>query len=250
MTKQFTAVCILQLLEQGKLTLGDEITKYIPDYPVNGQKITIENLLTHTSGIVDPPGSNALQDQDKKDATPEEIIRSFKNQPLAFTPGTKMVYSNAGYMILGYIIEKVAGMSYAGYLGKYIFTPLGMTHTYYGDNNRIIPNRVPAYIKSRDGYINFRPGRNPYAAGTILSTAEDLLKWNQALKAGKLVKKETLEKAFTSYNWRMVTKQVMDTAGRSDTCREALLLSMEAKWVVIRQTPFTCDGKIYMWLFY
>ena len=116
MGKQFTAVAILQLMEQGKLNLEDEITKFIPDYPTQGNKITIEHLLTHTSGIHNFSG---MKDPEKKlalDCTPNEVIDFFKNLPMRFAPGTNWEYSNSGYFLLGYIIEKITGKPYAEYL--------------------------------------------------------------------------------------------------------------------------------------
>ena len=114
--KQFTAVAILQLMEQGKLNLQDEITKFIPDYPTQGNKITIEHLLTHTSGIHNFSG---MEDPEKKlalDCTPNEVIDFFKNLPMLFAPGTKWEYSNSSYFLLGYIIETITGKPYSEYL--------------------------------------------------------------------------------------------------------------------------------------
>lgn len=199
-TKQFTAVAVLQLMEQGKLSLQDEITKYLPDYPTNGQKITVENLLTHTAGI---PASDAaaitrLQGE-RRLLTLPEIINTFKNRPLDFAPGTKMTYSNNGFMLLGAIIEKVSGISYPKYLENNIFKPAGMTATLFGDDFIIVKNRAASYVYSRaeSRFLNALNGKTEitYSAGAIQSTAEDLFKWNQALNAHKLIKKESLEKA-------------------------------------------------------
>ncbi|MDB5088381.1 MAG: serine hydrolase [Mucilaginibacter sp.] len=192
MTKQFTAISILQLMEQQKLALSDSISKYIPECPASWRQITIENLLTHTSGIAD---GVAFQDIPLAD-----MVNLFKSKPIAFAPGTKMAYSNSGYVILGYIIEKVSGISYQDYLQKNILDPVGLTHTWYGNNSLVIPGRVPAYIKRKGLFINFPMGIIPSAAGALLSNTHDLLKWNQALIADKLVKKETLDKAWTSYH--------------------------------------------------
>ena len=200
-TKQFTAVCILQLMEQGKLGLQDEITKFIPDYPTQAHKITIEHLLTHTSGIMSYTGMKNFQDIIRKDMKPEEIIDFFKNQPMEFAPGSKWNYSNSGYFLLGYIIEKVSGKTYPQYLEENIFKPLGMTNSFYGSNNKIIRNRASGYQPGNEGTVNadIMSMTIPYAAGSIQSTVEDLYKWHQALHAYKVVKKENLEKAFTEY---------------------------------------------------
>ena len=153
-TKQFTAVCILQLMEQGKLGLQDEITKFIPDYPTQAHKITIEHLLTHTSGIMSYTGMKNFQDIIRKDMKPEEIIDFFKNQPMEFAPGSKWNYNNSGYFLLGYIIEKVSGKTYPQYLEENIFKPLGMTNSFYGSNNKIIRNRASGYQPANEGTVN------------------------------------------------------------------------------------------------
>jgi CubicO group peptidase (beta-lactamase class C family) len=199
--KQFTAVAILQLMEQGKLNLQDEITKFIPDYPTQGNKITIEHLLTHTSGIHNFSG---MEDPEKKlalDCTPNEVIDFFKNLPMLFAPGTKWEYSNSGYFLLGYIIEKITGNLYSEYLEENFFKPLGMTYSLYANDTRIIKNRVGAYSQGENGFENSK-SRNithVYSAGAIQSTVEDFFKWHQAVHTYKLVKKENLDKAFTRY---------------------------------------------------
>jgi CubicO group peptidase (beta-lactamase class C family) len=203
-TKQFTAVAVLQLTEQGKLSLQDEITKYLPDYPTGGQKITVENLLTHTAGIPgsDPAAITRLQGE-RRWITLPEIIATFKNRPLDFAPGTKMIYSNNGYMLLGAIIEKVSGVSYREYLEKNLFKPAGMNETLFGDDYIIVKNRAASYVYSRSEskFLNALNGKVEiaYSAGAIQSTADDLFKWNRALLAHKLIKKESLEKAQTEY---------------------------------------------------
>ncbi|MCP1381016.1 serine hydrolase [Runella salmonicolor] len=200
-TKQFTAVAILQLMEQGKLSLEDEITKFIPDYPTHGHKITVEHLLTHTSGIKSYTDMKEFGDVIQKDMKPEELINFFKNQPMDFAPGTQWHYNNSGFFLLGYIIEKVSGKTYPDYVEQVFFKPLGMTHSYYGNDAKLIPNRAAGYERGKDGIQNASPMSMtlPYAAGSIQSTVEDLWKWHQAVHAYQLVRKETLEKAFTPY---------------------------------------------------
>jgi len=200
-TKQFTAIAILQLMEQGKLSLQDEITKYIPDYPMHGHSITIEHLLTHTSGIRSYTNVQMFREMIRTDLKPEEIIEKNKALPMEFAPGTKWNYNNSGYIMLGYIIEKVTGKTYPEYLQENFFTPLGMTSSYYGDDTRIIKNRASGYQPGEGGTVNadYLSMTLPYAAGSIMSTVDDLYKWNRALHSYKLVKKETLDMAHTSY---------------------------------------------------
>lgn len=200
-TKQFTAVAILQLMEQGKLSLQDDITKFIPDYPTQAYTITIEHLLTHTSGIKSFTNVPELEKYNKTDMKPGEVIDLFKNQPMEFAPGTKYNYNNSGFFLLGYIIEKVSGKTYAEYIQDSFFTPSGMTGSCYGSDTKIIKNRASGYQPGKDGVENaeYLSMLLPYAAGSIQSTVEDLFKWNQAVHSYKLVKKETLDKAFTEY---------------------------------------------------
>ena len=200
-TKQFTAIAIMQLMEQGKLSLQDELTKFVPDYPTQGATITIEHLLTHTSGIQD---YSRMRDTAKRiagDVTPNEMIDYFKNQPMRFAPGTKWEYSNSGYYLLGYIIEKITGKTYAQYLEENFFKKLGMTNSLYASNTKIVKDRVGAYTAGKYGYENAPhiSMTHPYAAGSIQSTVDDLFKWHQAVHSYKLIKKENLEKALTKY---------------------------------------------------
>lgn len=200
-TKQFTAIAILQLMEAGKLNLKDEITRFIPDYPVQGATITIENLLTHTSGIRDYTSIKDSVQRFKMDFSPVQMISYFQNQPMRFAPGTRHEYSNSNYFLLGYIIEKITGKTYGQYLAENFFQPLGMTSSFYANDAKMIKNRAEGYTRTGEAIENARTisMTQPYAAGSILSTVEDLFKWQQAVQSYKLVKKETLEKALTKY---------------------------------------------------
>jgi CubicO group peptidase (beta-lactamase class C family) len=200
-TKQFTAVCILMLAEQGKLGLQDEITRFLPDYPTKGRTITVEHLLTHTSGIqsyTDMPEWLPLW---RKDFTVRELIDLFKDKPTKSEPGQRWAYNNSGYILLGAIIEKASGQTYEEFLDTHIFKPLGMKHSYYGSTERIIPRRIPGYQKGNSGFINapYLSMTQPYAAGSLLSNVDDLAIWSDAVFSGKLIKKEWLDKAFTPY---------------------------------------------------
>ncbi len=200
-TKQFTAAAILQLAEQGKLSLQDELTKFIPDYPTQGKKITVEQLLNHTSGIKSYTDLKKWDQQEqRRDFTPLALIDYFKNEPMDFDPGTQWKYNNSGYILLGYIIEKVSGQSYGDYISEHFFKPLGMTHSYYGDVVPLIKNRAAGYSRwGADAYANsdYLSMTQPYAAGSLLSTVEDLYIWTTALHAGKVIKPESLKKATT-----------------------------------------------------
>ncbi len=204
-TKQYTAIAILQLAEQGKLSLQDFIQKFIKDFPGKGHTITIENLLTHTSGIIDYQALDSKAANQnfyyRKDYEPKQVIDLFKDEPLAFVPGSKFSYSNSNYFLLGYIIELVSGETYKDYMKKNIFDLAGLSHTYYGGYKEIIPNRVNGYARYNGKYENadYLSMTIPYAAGALASNVEDMFKWHQALYNGKLVKKETIEKAFAPF---------------------------------------------------
>jgi len=203
-TKQFTGAAILKLMEQGKLSLQDEITRFLPDYPTHGKKITVEHLLTHTSGIKsytdmkewDPPTH-------RKDFTPTELIEYFKDQPMDFEPDAECRYNNSGYILLGYIIEKVSGKTYAKYVEDEFFKPLGMKNSYYDDDKPLIKNRASGYSQGdvAGNFVNapYLSMTQPYAAGSLLSTVEDLNTWTRALHGGKVLKPESLKKATTPY---------------------------------------------------
>lgn len=200
-TKQFTGAAILKLEEAGKLSVKDDITKYLPDYPTQGHKITIEHLLTHTSGIrsyTDMPEFGAAMRTDK---SPEDFIAFFKDQPMDFAPGEKWRYNNSGYFLLGVIIEKISGMPYGQYIEQTFFTPLGMSNSHYGHHNPIIKNRVAGYAPDHEGIANsqFLSMDLPYAAGSLLSNVDDLYTWYRAVMKGKVLSKRSLEKAHTAY---------------------------------------------------
>ncbi|KPV51568.1 beta-lactamase, partial [Kouleothrix aurantiaca] len=170
-TKQFTAVAILMLAGQGRLALNDPITRFLPDYPMGDARITVEHLLTHTSGIrsyTDMPEWLPLW---RKDFTLTELIGLFKNEPMRFAPGTRWAYNNSGYILLGAMIEAVSGVSYESFLQQHIFDPLGMRHSCYDNTLRIVSGRVAGYEKEPDGYRNaeYLSMTQPHAAGALAS---------------------------------------------------------------------------------
>lgn len=200
-TKQFTGAAILKLEEAGKLSVQDDITKHLPDYPTQGHKITIEHLLTHTSGIRSYTDMPEFGDVMRTDKSPEEFIAFFKDQPMDFAPGEKWHYNNSGYFLLGVIIEKVSGMPYDKYIEETFFKPLGMSHSHYGHNAPVFKNRVAGYTLSNDGVVNcdMLSMDLPYAAGSLLSNVDNLYTWYRAVMSGKVLSKKSMEKAHTAY---------------------------------------------------
>ncbi len=199
-TKQFTASAILKLVEEGKIKLDDDISVYIKDYPTHGHKITIEHLLNHTSGIKSYTGMEKWDGEERKrDFTPTELVDYFKNQPMDFNPGEKFRYNNSGYILLGHIIELVSGKTYEEYIQDNFFTPLNMERSSYGSTSRIIKGRAYGYDKADDKYKNadFLSMTQPYAAGSLLSTVDDVHKWYKAVMADKVITQENRTKAHT-----------------------------------------------------
>jgi CubicO group peptidase (beta-lactamase class C family) len=203
-TKQFTATAILQLAEQGKLSVDDPISKYYPAAPAAWAPITLKHLLTHTSGI---PSYTAIPgffaQLARLDKTPDEIIALTRDKPLDFPPGSKYAYDNTGYVLLGYVVEKVSGQPYAAYLQDHIFTPLGMKDTGYDVSDTILPRRASGYSVAGGKARNaaFLSMSLPYAAGSLYSTVDDLLIWDQALHAGKAIKPASVAAMFTDYGF-------------------------------------------------
>jgi len=232
MTKQFTATAILLLADEGKLSLQDEITKFLPDYPTQGKKITIEHLLTHTSGIVSYTGKPGFPQRAPQDTTVAAQIDSFKNDPLQFEPGSTWRYNNSGYYLLGAIIEKVSGMPYHQFVEQRIFVPLGMEHTAYEGYERSKWPSAAGHSPAEKGFGPARQlGKNQsYAAGELVSTVDDLAKWDAAV-GKKLLKPATWQRAFTSYRltdgkdsnygygWELTLIQGEPTVGHSGSTR-------------------------------
>ena len=200
-TKQFTAVAILMLEADGKLSVKDDIRKHLPDYPTNDKAITLEHLLTHTSGIKSYTSLPGWMELLHKDVTHEEVLELFKDEPMDFDPGARWLYNNSGFYLLGLVIEAASGQDYGTFLEERMFEPLGMVDTALGDFQRVIPRRARGY--HRDGetlqnapYISMKW---PYAAGALVSTVDDLSRWNRALQVGEVVPKETLQRLWTDY---------------------------------------------------
>jgi CubicO group peptidase (beta-lactamase class C family) len=214
-TKQFTAASILLLEERGKLSVTDPVKKYMPDAPAAWDKITIRHLLTHTSGIPNFTGFADYQKLEPFKSTPAELVARFRDKPLDFQPGEKWSYSNSGYVLLGYLIEKISGETYEKFVTENIFQPLGMKDTGYDSNTAIIARRAEGYEMNRGEYqhAGFIHMSTPHAAGALYSTTEDLLKWEQGLYGGKLLKPASLEKMTTPFLDNYAFGLTVQTAG-------------------------------------
>jgi CubicO group peptidase (beta-lactamase class C family) len=202
-TKQFTAALILQLVSEGKVDLEAPLSRYVPEYPAKvADRVTVHQLLTHTSGIRSYTSMpNFRKDASRDPYTPVEFLKFFADEPLDFEPGDKFQYNNSGYLLLGVIIEKATGKSYAEELKERIFGPLGMTGSGYDLHDALIEKRASAYDARLDGYRNsaYLDMSLPYAAGSLYSTVEDLYRWDRALAAGKVLSDEMSEKMFKAH---------------------------------------------------
>jgi len=190
-TKQFTSVAIMQLVEQGKLSLDDDVTKYVPNAPTHGRHVLVRHLLNHTSGIpsyTDVEGSFGRVM--RQDLSKDSLIATVKDDSLQFEPGSHFYYNNTGYFLLGMIIERVTGKSYGDYLRDVLFAPNGLTSTVYCSVMPLIKHRAQGYDARSTGLVNadYISMDLPYAAGSLCSTVGDLAAWTRLLHSGKLVK--------------------------------------------------------------
>jgi len=198
-TKQFTAAAIMLLAEQGKLALSDKVVQYLPAFAGADSPVTIEHLLTHTSGIRNYTELPHFADRMNLDVSVEDGIAFFKDAEPEFAPGDRFAYSNSNYFLLGAIIERVSGMPYADFMARNVFEPLHLTHT-----------RIETGAASADviGYTQERrkvtvsPDYSmcwPYAAGALRTSVDDLALWDQAIVHGKLLQPESWQRMATSY---------------------------------------------------
>ena len=199
-TKQFAAAGVLKLAEESKLSLDDPLSKFVPGYP-GGDKVTVRMLLNHTSGIksyTDMPG--VMEGPIQKTVTTVQLIDTFKNEKPDFAPGEGWQYNNSGYVLVGAVIEAASGMPWHAWLKKSFFDPLGMKHTGYGDETvAVIPSHVMGYTLKDDQWAvaMYLSMTQPHAAGALVSTVDDLLRWNRALHEGKVLKADSYRQMIT-----------------------------------------------------
>lgn len=200
-TKQFTAACIFIMEDRGLLKVDNPVKTYMPNAPAAWDKVTIYNLLTHTSGIPNYTRFPGFQASEAIFTTPEQLVSLFLSKPLDFAPGEKASYSNSGYILLGYLIEKISGESYEKFVVDNIFTPLGMNESGYDSNSAIIPHRAAGYSSNLHNakYIDMSTA---FSAGGLYSTTQDLLLWEQGLFGGKLLSAASLQKMVTPFKKR------------------------------------------------
>jgi CubicO group peptidase (beta-lactamase class C family) len=201
MTKQFTSMLIMQLRERGKVKLEDSVCVYVAPCPDAWKPVTIHHLLTHTSGIPAYTGIASWRETNMVPKTVDQIVAIFRDRPLQWTPGEKYAYNNSGYYLLGIVIEKAAGKKYEQALQEMILTPLGLADTGYDWSATIIPRRASGYTDRGAAMMN-APAldmQQPYAAGAMYSTVEDLLKWDQALYTETLLPEAAKQLMWTPF---------------------------------------------------
>lgn len=188
-TKQFTSAAIMKLVDQGRVKLDDDLSKYVPQFPLQGKKVSIRQLLNHTSGIHSYTASPEWQKTWNDALSPDAIVKFVAADTFDFAPGSAYRYNNTGYVLLGMIIEKVTGQKYANYLDAQFFKPLGLAQTSYCPSKTTNPAFALGYSKTPTGttraqYLHLS---HPFSAGALCSTVGDLVKWQRALDAGKVV---------------------------------------------------------------
>jgi CubicO group peptidase (beta-lactamase class C family) len=198
-TKQFTSAAIMRLVEQGKISLDDDLSKYLPDFPLQGRKVTIRQLLNHTSGIHSYTADTMWAKTWGQDLTPRQIVGFVDNTPFDFAPGAGYRYNNTGYVLLGMVLDKVTGQPYAAHLQKELFTPLGLRQTSYCPSRTTDTTHAAGYAVEGG---NVKPAvylsmTHPYSAGALCSTVRDLVKWQRALAGGRVVSAASLARMTT-----------------------------------------------------
>jgi len=198
LTKQFTAAAVMQLVQEGRISLDDTIQRFLPTYPTQGHRVTIRHLLTHTSGI---KSYTSLDHHDiNRDVPADSLIAVFSRQPFDFPPGERYLYSNSGYFLLGVIVERVTGQLYDRLVRDRLAGPLGLADTRYCFVQPIIPRRAAGYEPEGGGFVNaeFNAMAQPFAAGGLCSTVLDLVTWTRALFSDRVVRPITLETMTTA----------------------------------------------------
>lgn len=228
LTKQFTAAAILQLRDEGKLSLDDLIARHLTDYPkATANRVTIRQLLTHTAGIPNYTEAPEVLINRTREVSPQTLLDVFKNRPLDFEPGTSFHYSNSGYIILGAIIEKLSGQSYEAYLHSHLLKPIGMFNSGYARREAAIPERATGYtLDANDSVVAAMPVAFSvlHTAGALYSTTYDLLEWDRALRKGEILSRDAIKTMLDDTEYGYAAGWYVDSLyGRTHTCHGGFL---------------------------
>ena len=198
-TKQFAAAGLLKLVDDGKVALDDPLTRFLPDYP-KGDAVTVAQLLNHTSGIQSYTSIPGYMGQEiRRDLDTEALIAVFRDKPAPFAPGSSWDYNNSGYVLVGAVIEKASGKGWSTYLHEALLQPLALTHTRDGATRQIIPGHATGYSSDGNGVVQagLLSMTQPHAAGALVSTVDDLWRWNRALHGGKVLSADSYTRMTT-----------------------------------------------------
>ena len=195
------------------------MTKFLPEMTFGGATITLEQLLAHTAGVPNYTDMPEWIPRWREDMNLETLFALFEDKPLDFPPGTLWSYSNSGYILLGAVIEKVTGKSYEEVVESELFAPLGMQDSRYGHQEEIVRGRVAGYVKGPEGWANapYLSLTQPYAAGSLMSTVDDLARWSDALEAGRVISPASRDRMFTSASCAAATRTASPPATDSAT---------------------------------
>lgn len=216
-TKQFTATLVLQLVEDGTLSLDDRLADLLPWYRQDtGSRVTLHQLLNHTSGIPSYTTPAFFRDASRTERPTRQLVTELCSGDLEFEPGSEFRYNNSGYVILGAILEEVMGTTYGELLEQKIFSPLGMDDSGYDHTARIIPRRAEGYERTLGGlrHAGYLAMSLPHAAGALYSTVRDLHRWDRALAGDEILSGESKKRMFTpglgdyGYGWGITTAPI------------------------------------------
>jgi CubicO group peptidase (beta-lactamase class C family) len=193
-SKNILAAVVLQLVDEGKLRLDDDVTNYVPEAPTHGHHVTVRQLLNHTSGIYSFTSLPEAADNERFDLTHKQVLELIKDRPLEFEPGTSWRYDNSAFYLAGMVVERVTKQEYGAYVREHVFQPLGMDSASLCDARMVVPHLASGYEVDGGKLVNAAliSWKLPFAAGAVCATATDLLKWEAALDAGRVVNRSSL----------------------------------------------------------
>ena len=193
-SKNILAAVVLKLADEGKLRLDDDVTKYVPEAPTQGRHVTVRQLLNHTSGIYSFTSLPWAEANERLDLTHEQVLALIKDKPFDFEPGTSWRYDNSAFYIAGMVVERVTKQEYGEYVRQHLFKPLGMTSASLCDARMVVPHLASGYEMDHGKLVNaaFVTWKLPFAAGAVCATTEDLLRWQSALDAGRVLTASSL----------------------------------------------------------
>jgi D-alanyl-D-alanine carboxypeptidase len=194
-SKNILSAVLLQLIDEGKLNLDNDVTKYVPEAPTQGHRVSVRQLLNHTSGIYSFTSLPEAEANERLDLSHEQVLGLFKNKPFDFEPGAGWRYNNSAFYIAGMVVERVTKQEYGVYVREHVFKPLGMTSAQMCDARTIVPHIASGYDRDHGALVNaaFLSWKLPFAAGAICATATDLLKWQAAVDEGRVLRPSSLK---------------------------------------------------------